>query len=360
MTSRFAVRASRFAFVLLLFAGPSWAHPVPFSYLDVRLSAGSVEGTLILHDFDVAHDLGLATTDPLLDPATLRQYGPRVTQVTSERLMLVADGVIVPLAFTAVRPLPERTSVELSWRAAVKSPGHLVIHASMFPYDPNHQTFVNVYEDGRLSRQDILDARRTALEYYLGNRQGGFAVFKAFTASGIHHIAIGPDHILFIVGLLLLGGSVPRLLGIVSAFTVGHSITLSLAALGLVSPPARMVEPAIALSIVYVGADNLLAAGGRDTRPWIALFFGLVHGFGFASVLREIGLPPRALGISLFSFNLGVEIGQAVVVLVVASLLALVRTRSPRLAHRLATAGSVVVVLAGAYWFVQRLLSPGS
>src|SRR5204863_5472798 len=115
---------------------------------------------------------------------------------------------------------------------------------------------------------------RPATEYYTGGRQGAIAVFEEFTAAGIHHIAIGPDHILFIVGLLLMGGSVLRLLGIVSAFTVGHSITLSLAALNLVTPPARVIEPAIALSIVFVGADNLLSTkGARDVRAWIALFF---------------------------------------------------------------------------------------
>src|SRR4029434_572998 len=105
------------------------------------------------------------------------------------------------------------------------------------------------------------------MAYSTGGRQGGVAVFKEFTAAGIHHIAIGPDHILFIVGLLLLGGSVLRLLGIVSAFTIGHSLTLSPAALNIVTPPARIIEPAIALSIVYVGADNLLSTtGARDVR----------------------------------------------------------------------------------------------
>ncbi len=215
---------------------------------------------------------------------------------------------------------------------------------------------MNVYESGILVRQDVLSRARSTAEYYTGGRQGALAVFRAFTIAGIHHIAIGPDHILFIVGLLLMGGSVLRLLGIVSAFTAGHSITLSLAALNVVAPPARVVEPAIALSIVYVGADNLLAAkGARDVRAWIALFFGLVHGFGFASVLREIGLPTRALGISLFSFNLGVEIGQAVLVVIVASLLALLRSRSPVHAGQIVKAASVVVILAGAYWFVQRI-----
>ena len=352
--SRFAIRVS--ILLVTLGATPAMAHPAPFSYLDIHLSSQLIDGTLVLHDFDVAHELGLTTTDALLDAATLHQYGPRITRFVGERLMLVVDGTIHPLAFGGMRPLPDRTAIEISWRTAIVSaPGHLIVRGQLFPYDPNHQTFVNVYEGDRLARQYIVNSGRSAIDYYAGNAQGAFAVFMAFTASGIHHIAIGPDHILFVIGLLLLGGTVLRLLGIVSAFTIGHSITLSLAALGLVTPPARVVEPAIALSIVYVGADNLLAAGGRDARPWIALFFGLVHGFGFASVLREIGLPPRALGISLFSFNLGVEIGQAIIVIVVASLLGVVRARNPRFAQRLATAGSVVVIVAGAYWFIQRI-----
>jgi len=359
--TRFGSPAVAFAqagllFALLATASPASAHPAPFSYLDVYLSGRSIEGTLVLHDYDVAHELGVATPDSLMDSAALHQYGPRITGFVSDRLVLVVDGTIVPLAVTGMRPLTDRSAVELSWRTSVNSPlGHIIVKGVLFPYDSNHQTFVNIYENGRLVRQHILNDRAPAFDYYTGTRQGAWAVFKAFTASGIHHIAIGPDHILFIIGLLLLGGTVPRLLGIVTAFTLGHSITLSLAALGIVTPSARLVEPAIALSIVYVGADNLLAAGGRDVRPWIALFFGLVHGFGFASVLREIGLPPRALGISLFSFNLGVEIGQAIIVVIVASLLGFVRGRSPRLAQRLATAGSVVVVLAGAYWFIQRV-----
>ncbi len=333
------------------------AHPAPFSYLDVRLSASGITGTLVLHDFDVAHELGLTTPDTLLDPATLERYASVITSLVAARLQMTADGHETRWEINGVRPVPDRTAVEIAYRVPLRSAvGHLTIRAALFPYDPTHQTFVNLYEDGSLIRQEILSAARTSLEHYSGGRQGAIAVFTGFTAAGIHHIAIGPDHILFIVGLLLLGGSVLRLLGIVSAFTVGHSITLSLAALNLVTPPARIVEPAIALSIVYVGADNLLStAGARDVRAWIALFFGLVHGFGFASVLREIGLPARALGISLFSFNLGVEIGQAVIVVIVASLLAVVRSRSPMRARQLVSVGSVVVMLAGAYWFVERV-----
>jgi len=181
---------------------------------------------------------------------------------------------------------------------------------------------------------------------------------RTFTASGIHHILIGPDHILFLVGLLLLGGRWTALLKIVSFFTIGHSVTLSLAALNLVTPPATIIEPAIALSIVFVGADNLVRGEGRDLRAWVALVFGLVHGFGFANVLREFGLPREALGWSLFSFNVGVEIGQIGIVLIVASLLEAVRRRSAFAGARVAMAGSVVVIAAGAYWFVERVFFP--
>lgn len=357
MIARRLIQTVAVLVLALATAAPAFTHPAPFSYLDVRLSGNSIQGTLVLHDFDVAHELNLATADSLLDPAMLPRYAPAITALVRERLRMNADGADVQWEITGVRPRPDRTAVEVSYRIQLRAAvGRLRIDAALFPYDPAHQTFVNIYEADVLTTQQVLSAGRPSMEYYTGGRQGAFAVFKEFTRAGIHHIAIGPDHILFIIGLLLLGGSVLRLLGIVSAFTVGHSITLSLAALNIVAPPARIVEPAIALSIVYVGADNLLSTeGARDVRAWIALFFGLVHGFGFASVLREIGLPTRALGISLFSFNLGVEIGQAILVVVVATLLALLRSRSPIRARQVATFASVVVTLAGAYWFVERI-----
>src|SRR6185436_6420271 len=183
-------------------------------------------------------------------------------------------------------------------------------------------------------QQFAFSAKTGANTYYAGTRQGALAVMRTFVPSGIQHILIGPDHILFLIGLLLLGGTWKALVRIVTAFTIGHSITLSLAAIGIVSPPARLIEPAIALSIVFVGVDNLVRGRGSDVRAWIALVFGLVHGFGFASVLREFGLPGEALGWSLFSFNVGVEIGQLATVLVVASLLAAIRRQSAAISIR--------------------------
>jgi hydrogenase/urease accessory protein HupE len=268
----------------------------------------------------------------------------------------------VALNWTDLETLPERQSLRLTFTLVAASPAVVRIEALLFPYDPAHQTFINIYEQGALRHQSIVSADRPAMDYYAGTVQGTWAVIRTFVPAGIEHILIGPDHVLFLVGLLLLGGSLKRLAAIVTSFTVGHSITLSLAALDVVAPPARIIEPAIALSIVFVGADNLLvrqATAPRDIRALVAAVFGLVHGFGFAAVLKEFGLPATALGWSLFSFNLGVEIGQLAIVIVVASALSLIRRRNPLLGERLALAGSVIVVLAGGYWFVQRVFLIG-
>ena len=359
--SRAAMRpiCSWIATILLIgTATPAVAHPSPFSYLDVQIRDRAVDVTLVAHVFDIAHDLNIPDLNRLLDSEFLNEHRDAVTALLTGRVRLSADGhASMTTGWSPPEPMPDRQSVRLRARFTLpNSPGVLSISAAMFPYDPQHQTFVNVYERDALVVQAILGKDKSHLDHFPGTRQGTLAVIQKFAASGVHHILIGPDHLLFLVGLLLLGGSLRQLVLVVSAFTLAHSITLSIAALELFNPPSRIVEPAIALSIVYVGADNLLVRGGRDMRGWIAFGFGLIHGFGFASVLREMDLPARALGWSLFSFNVGVEVGQLVVVLVVASLLAAIRARSETAGRRLAFAGSIVVIAAGAFWFVERTL----
>jgi hydrogenase/urease accessory protein HupE len=316
--------------------------------------------TLVAHIFDVAHDLDITPPEALLKADVVGRAAGAIEAMLGPRFALSADGRQLTPRWS---PIPDILTDRQSLRFEVQyplpgPPGTLQITASMFPYDPNHETFVNVYE-GEALTQAILDRGRPGFEYFAGTRQGVAAVIRKFVPAGIHHIVIGPDHLLFLVGLLLLGGTIRQLLIVVTSFTLAHSITLSLAALNFVSPPARFIEPAIALSIVYVGADNLLAGGGRDVRAWIALAFGFIHGFGFATVLREMDLPSRALAWSLFSFNVGVEIGQLLVVVAVASALAALRARSEIAGRQVAFAGSVVVIAAGAFWFIERVFFPG-
>jgi hydrogenase/urease accessory protein HupE len=334
------------------------AHPVPFSYLDLRLTRDAIDATLVIHVFDLGHDLSVDPADRLLDPAEARARMTAIATLAS-RLAISVDGRALPGTWSDPAVIPDRQSVRIHWRQPLDRPaGVVAVDGTLFPYDPQHQTFINVYE-GELARQAIIDGRHTHFEYFTGSRQGSFAVVEKFLPAGIHHILIGPDHVLFLIGLLLAGGSLARLALIVTGFTVAHSITLSLAALNLVMPPARLIEPAIALSIVVVGADNLMSHKGRDLRAWFAFGFGFIHGFGFANVLREMSLPARALGWSLLSFNIGVEIGQLLVVAVVAAGLAAVRSRSERARRQIAFAGSIVVIAAGTLWFVQRIAFPG-
>jgi hydrogenase/urease accessory protein HupE len=349
---------------VLLFTTPAAAHPVPFSYLDLRVDAGAAQpitGTLTVHVFDAAHELGLDPPERLLAAETAAARAATLEQLLARRLSLESDGRPLALVWGPVEVLADKQSLRLPFGvpSGVRPPGRVTVSAALFPYDPNHQTFVNIYESGVLRRQAMLDVHHESLEHFTGSAQGTLAVIARFVPAGIQHILIGPDHILFLVGLLLLGGSVRRLLVVVTSFTIAHSITLSIAALNVFSPPSRVIEPLIALSIIYVGCDNLLIRGGRDVRAWIAFAFGLVHGFGFASVLREMDLPPRALGWTLFSFNVGVEIGQLLVVVLVASALAALRHRSEAAGRRLAFAGSIVVVVAGTFWFVQRVFFAG-
>ncbi len=354
------LRAGVLAIAALCCARAAAAHPAPFSYLDLRIKTDGIDATLVAHIFDLAHELNVAPND-LLDPAVARVRSADIAAILRKRLTLSVGGrEWVPAQWSAPEILADRHAWKFSFTyPAAASPSALDVDARLFPYDAQHQTFVNVYEQGALRSQSILSGTHTSLEYYAGTTAGTFAVVRKFVAAGIQHILIGPDHLLFLVGLLLLGGSVKRLLLVVTAFTIAHSVTLSLAVLNLVTPPARLIEPAIALSIVYVGLDNLMARDGRDMRAWIAFAFGLIHGFGFASVLREMDLPARALGWSLFSFNLGVELGQLAVVVGVASLVIALRRASMPAARRLAWAGSIVVIAAGAYWFVQRVWFPG-
>ena len=342
------------------------AHPAPFSFIDVRLAsleggAPDLDVTVVVHVWDVAYEFELDDPALALNPDILRPRGERLAAIIAERLQVLVDGRPVTLDdWSDPEPLRERQSVRLRARYRLDDrPGSVVVSTQLFPYDPNHQTFLNVYEDAELMTQAILGGDDNSYEYFTGTRQGVWAVMLRFVPSGVHHILIGPDHILFLIGLLLLGGRLRQLVLVVTAFTIAHSVTLSLAVLEVMTPSARMVEPIIALSIVYVGLDNLLSRGGKDMRVWIALVFGLIHGFGFASVLREMGLPTGAIGWSLFSFNLGVEVGQLTVVLIVAALLEAIRARSPVAGRRVMVAGSIAVALAGAFWFVERVFLSG-
>jgi hypothetical protein len=353
-------RAGVLALVMALVAGGgAAAHPLQFSFVDINLTPTGIDAAITIHGFDAAHDLGLASEAEVYAPDFGTVSGARLMMLLLSRLVIVADGARLQPAPIDVRSEPDQQAIVLRLEATTGAPpARLQVAGVLFPYDAAHQTFVRFFEGGTIRQQAILTAARSETDFVSGRAQSRVDVLTRFVRSGIEHIAIGPDHVLFLIGLLLTGGGLWPLVRIVTAFTVAHSLTLSLAALDIVTPPARLIEPAIALSICYVGVDNLIRRpDSPDRRAWIALVFGLVHGFGFASVLREMDLPGHLLGWSLFAFNLGVEIGQLAIVVVVAGVLAVVRRRWPAAGRWLVVGGSVVVIWAGFFWFIERVFA---
>jgi hydrogenase/urease accessory protein HupE len=210
--------------------------------------------------------------------------------------------------------------------------------------------------------QDLLDASRTETTLTAAAPPRLLQVIGRYLEAGIAHIFLGYDHIAFLAAVVLWARRLWPVVKIVTAFTIAHSITLSLAALDIVRIPSSIIEPAIAASIVYVAAENFLSRD-IDKRWRDAFGFGLIHGFGFASALQEFGLPRSALIPALASFNLGVEVGQiAIVSLVVPALLGMDRVLATsngrgalpdRSALPVYTISAVIIGL-GSYWFLAR------
>jgi len=213
------------------------------------------------------------------------------------------------------------------------------------------------FADGAAWTQRLTPARPAA---EIPQEDSPFAVAGTYLALGIEHILAGIDHLLFVLGLLILAGKQwRRLLATVTAFTVAHSITLALATLGVVSVPPAPVEAVIALSIAFVAVEILRAREGKPgiaaRSPWIVAFaFGLLHGFGFAGALSEVGLPPGQIPLALFFFNLGVEAGQLLFIAAAIGLAVLARRiRS----HWLELVPPYVIGTVAMFWVFQRVAS---
>lgn len=211
---------------------------------------------------------------------------------------------------------------------------------------------------GARAEPQFLNGSETSRPVFLGAAEAPQTrgqVFRRFLGLGFTHILPeGTDHILFVLGIFLLSVRWRPMLTQVTAFTVAHTITLGLTMYGLVSLRPAIVEPLIALSIVYVAVENMLTAKLTPWRPAVVFCFGLLHGMGFAGVLREIGLPRSEFVTALFSFNLGVECGQLTVILGAFLLLGLPFRNKPWYRARIVVPASAVIAAVGLTWFIQR------
>ena len=269
--------------------------------------------------------------------------------------LLAGDNV----SFQVVFPLEAGTDV-------------LTLKASKLPELPSgHRQFLIVSDErGSVITKKLLKAQDLTLEVPRGDSvsggKGGAETMAPSSANattgwefiklGIEHIWTGYDHLLFLFALLLVCRSFRSIVGIISCFTLAHSLTLALATLNLVNLPSRFVEAAIAGSIVFVGAENLWRRGNEPPGRWALTFaFGLMHGFGFATVLRDLGVGSGAqgVGLPLLTFNLGVEVGQIAIATVVLPVVWQLRKRES-FVRRGVPLLSAIVAAAGFYWLLQR------
>jgi len=227
---------------------------------------------------------------------------------------------------------------------------------------PQDELVILEIEQGQLALQDqeMTDEYKAALKRKRMRQLAAMSWqenFLLFIKSGIEHIIPkGLDHILFVLGLFFSSLILGTLLWQVTAFTLAHTITLALAILGFVQAPVDIVEPLIALSIVWVAVENcVFKQTNKWWRPVVVFSFGLLHGLGFAVVLSEYGLPKNNFVPSLLAFNIGVELGQLLVLIAAAGLVWFVRNKS-WYRQRIQIPASIMIALVGLFWFIERIL----
>lgn len=349
---------------------PGWAHKASDSYLVVNAkgAAISAQWDIALRDLDFA--LGLDSDgNGEITWGELRTRQMDVAAWALSRLALERGGTC-PLELQQLQVDGHTDGTYAVLQLAGLCPaarGDVGLHYRLlFDLDSLHRGLLRISVDGT-GHTAVLSPSRITVRFGAGETSR-WTQFQQYVVEGVWHIWIGFDHILFLLSLLLpavlvyantvwrgaerFGLAWREVLWVVTSFTVAHSITLSLAALGLVSLPSRLVESVIALSVVLAAANNVWPVVAH--RRWVVAFcFGLIHGFGFASVLAELGLPPDALALSLLGFNLGVEAGQLAIV---AGFLPVAYALRHTMFYRkvVFVGGSLLTMLVAGVWLVER------
>ena len=349
--------------MLLLGAGSASAHQSTVTWSKVVIQPnGEVHYILRIASRDLYEALGLDRDRDASD-AEIRAGEARLYDYVFSRLKVLGDGKPCPMADRALSILTQTERfAEIRFTAACPLPLATVAldYQLFFDLDPRHLGLLQAsYGDRTLNQEFTRGLGR--FEWKLALAAPASLGPLDYIVEGMEHIYTGYDHIAFLVALLLMAvvrrrlrQALPEVLKIVTAFTLAHSLTLILAALEVITLPSRFVESAIAASIVYVAVENLLVSEPRHRWP-LALLFGLVHGLGFASMLRPL-LPAGDVVVPLLLFNVGVELGQLSIVLVLLPILVVAATRAPDRYRRLAVlGGSAVIGLLGLLWLIERV-----
>jgi hypothetical protein len=360
----------------LVMHASAWAHKPSDSYLTLRATAGSdditVRWDIALRDLDYVLELD-RDGNGALTWGEVRQRADDITRYATTHLALTAADKACRWQTAGPMMLDKHSDgtyavLSLAAKCEDLQKGLKARYSLLFDVDPSHRGLVQWIAPDATGSQALVFGTESAEQTLQVKAPSAWETLQQYVVEGMWHIWIGYDHILFLLSLLLpavlvrrgdhwdpapsLKKSLLEVLKVVTAFTLAHSITLSLAALQVISLPSRFVESTIAASVVFAALNNL--RGTIERRRWVMAFvFGLVHGFGFASVLADLGLPQGALVLALVGFNLGVEVGQAAIVLAFIPIAFWLRhTQFYR--RGVLTAGSLLIALVAGYWFVQR------
>jgi hypothetical protein len=345
----------------------SLAHDPGLSTATLRLDTNKLEAVLVFSIVDAKELVDLdKNQDGKISKEELEQGAAELQTMAPQSLEVSFDGKMVnPTEYRCHFDQSDNATVYLSYPTGTFS--NLVVRSKWLAlFQPGHKEFLTLQtSDGQTLAERLLSANSDSVKVQLDLNEPKPAAerekvtFAGFLRMGIMHIWTGYDHLLFLFGLLIVTRDFRSSVTIITCFTIAHSISLALATLDVVPVSmrfsTRVVEPLIAASIVYVGIENLLR--GNPRGRWLLTFgFGLIHGLGFASALKEVGVGSNGGGIivPLVSFNLGVEIGQIAIASVVLPLIWKLRAK-PIFVARWVPACSVVVALLGTFWFVQRV-----
>lgn len=347
-------------FLALVCAAAALAHDPGLSAAVLKLNGDRVEAHLTYARADIELIVPMdADRDGLVSATEFARVKSQLESLAAEAITVIVNGQSVSVAVSGVE-LDDSNGVHFLFSFAKPEGEPFVLQSNLIERLPRgHRQYVELVGGEKLIGSKMLMAG--AISYQptaaaLTEAAKASQSFWEFFKLGLEHIAFGFDHLAFLFALLLAGSKLREAVKIITSFTVAHSITLALATFDVVNLPSWIVEPMIAVSIVYVGLENIFR---RDTaNRWMLTFgFGLIHGFGFASVLRELGIAAQGSGaiIPLFSFNLGVELGQIALAALILPLIWKLREQ-PKFVTRYVTAFSILIALAGGYWLVERTI----
>jgi HupE/UreJ protein len=358
--------------LLLLLSHAANAHVSSNGFLTIHSEGRALTGSLEIAIRDTELAVGLDTNhDGRVTWGELRIAGPALARYVSQHLTLGTATSTCPMTFQPPK-VNERVDGNYAWLAftahCADDPRSLLVRYSVMEgLDTSHRGLLAL-TSGSTTQTAVLGGKdRPSVRLALGSPDR-WRTFSEYLRAGVEHILGGIDHLLFLVSLLLpavlcrdgrqwrpVASARPAIsdtLKIVTAFTVAHSITLTLAALGVVRLPSRLTESVIAASIVVAALNNIVPVVTRN-RAWVAFAFGLLHGFGFASVLADMGLPSGATSLALFAFNLGIEAGQLAVVLAIMPVVYRLREWTSYRNTVMPWASAGIVALASV-WLVER------